>query len=240
MIRVGITGQSGFLGSHLARAVSASGDMLLVPFDRSFFEKDSRLREFVRSCDAVVHLAAVSRMADGDALYETNMGLVRRLIAVMDAEGVSPHVLFASSTHEVRETAYGRAKRDGRELLADWAARRGTAFTGYVLPNVYGPGARVHHCSFIANFAWELQHGVGPQILVDAPIRLLYVDNLVRMVLDRLREPTGIVRRIEVPWDFERKVSDVLATFRSFAETGPYRGEDADLRNLSATFFAYR
>lgn len=238
-MKVGITGQAGFLGTHLAAAVEAAADLELVPFEDAFFADDAKLRAFVKSCDVIMHFAGASRMPSEDELYKTNMGLVTKLIAAMDAEGVAPHVLFSSSTHETRDTAYGRAKRDGRTMLAQWAESHGVPFTGFIFPNVYGPGARVHYASFIANFAWELQHGEEPKILVDAPIRLIYVENLMKIILGKIRKPDGI-ERFEVPWDFEKKVSEILSLFRGFAANGLPAGASEDERNLYSTFEAYK
>lgn len=247
MLKVGITGQSGFIGTHLAAAILEADDLELVPFEDSFFADERRLREFVRTCGAIMHLAAQTRGPGEDELYATNMRLVDQLIAVMRAERVTPHVLFASSTHEPRETAYARAKRDGRVAFENWAHTEGAAFTGFIFPNVYGPGARVFYCSFIANFAWQLNHGEEPTILVDAPIRLIYVRRLVALILDRMRQVASgtcavadRIVRLEVPWDFEKKVSEILAIFRAFAVGEIETLGDENYRNLLETFQSYR
>lgn len=246
MIKVGITGQSGFIGTHLAQTISAAADMELIPFEDSFFAEEDKLREFVRSCDTIMHLAAMSRASSEDELYETNMGLVRKLVAAMDAEEATPHVLFASSVHETRNTAYGRAKREGRTLLAQRAEKRGTPFTAFIIPNVFGPGARVFYASFIANFAWQLNHGQEPTIQVDAPIRLIYVAHLMEIITKRIRAVAANdfsgnppIACIAIPCDFEKKVSEVLELFRTFKAIPPTADADENVRNLYATFVSY-
>ena len=246
MIKVGITGQFGFIGKHLARTVTAASDMELVPFEDSFFTDEDKLRAFVRSCDAIMHLAAMSRAPSEEVLYETNTGLVRKLVAAMDAEKVAPHVLFASSIHETRNTAYGRAKREGRTLLAQRAESLKTPFTAFIIPNVFGSGARVFYASFIANFAWQLTHGQEPTIQVDAPIRLIYVDHLMEVVVKRIRAVAAgdfasdpPVACIAIPCDFEMKVSEVLALFRTFMDKPPAADADENVRNLYTTFISY-
>ena len=246
MIRVGITGQSGFIGTHLAQTVASAADMELIPFEDAFFTDEDKLRTFVKSCDAIMHLAAMSRAPSEEVLYETNTGLVKKLIAAMDAEDVNPHVLFASSVHETRNTAYGRAKREGRTLLAQRAEKRGTPFTAFIIPNVFGSGARVFYASFIANFAWQLNHGQEPTIQVDAPIRLIYVDHLMKIITQRIRAVAANdfsgdppVACIAIPCDFEKKVSEVLALFRSFKDAPPAADADDNVRNLYDTFISY-
>lgn len=243
MIRIGITGQSGFIGSHLAKYVTERSDTLLVPFEDVFFADEGKLRGFVKECDVIVHLAAASRMPSEDELYNLNVGLVQKVIDAMEAEKVTPHVMFSSSTHETRDTAYGRAKLEGRKRFEAWAQKAGAAFTGFIFPNIYGPGARVHYASFIANFAWELQHGEEPKVLVDAPIKLKYIDNLCKFIGDRFASTS--VSKVEVPWDLELKVTDILALFRMFSNLPNdirkcVLSYDNNIRNLLNTFMAYR
>lgn len=241
MKRVGITGQAGFIGTHLAAYVTERADTELVPFEDAFFSDEAKLRAFVKQCDVIVHLAAASRMPSEDELYKLNVGLVQQVIDAMEAEKVTPLVMFSSSTHEVRDTAYGKAKLEGRKRFEEWARRNDASFVGFVFPNIYGPGARVHYASFIANFAWELQHGEEPKVLVDASIRLKYVANLCAFIGERFGF-TG-VERIEVPHDFELKVTDILALFRMFKDmpdVGQLIGADNNVKNLYTTFLGYR
>lgn len=238
MKRIGITGQSGFVGTHFAAYVRDNPDMELIPFEDSFFSDEATLRAFVRQCDVIVHLAAMSRCPSEDELYETNVGLVRKLIGAMEAENVTPHVMFASSVHEERDTAYGRAKKEGRRLFEDWAARTGAAFTGFIFVNVYGPGARVFYCSFVANFCYQLNHGEEPTIQIDATMRMIYIKNLCRFVFSHVDDKG--VSKIPVPWDFEKKVSEILEIFRGFQKGQLPDANDANSGNLYETYISYR
>lgn len=237
MKKIGITGQSGFVGSHFAAYVNDNPEMELVPFEDAFFADEAMLRVFVKQCDVIVHLAAMSRCPREDELYATNVGLVKQLIAAMEAEHVTPHVMFSSSVHEERDTAYGRAKKEGRRLFEEWATRTGAAFTGFIFVNVYGPGARVFYCSFVANFCYQLNHGEEPAIQVDALMRMIYIKHLCRFVFSHA-DDTGI-SKIPVPWDFEKKVSEILEIFRSFGKGAPDT-DDANIKNLYETYISYR
>jgi UDP-2-acetamido-2,6-beta-L-arabino-hexul-4-ose reductase len=186
-----------------------------IPFEDVYFSDEQKLREFVRSCDVIVHLAAVNRCPSEAELYQTNIRLVSQLIDVMEVEKVSPHVLFSSSTQEERDNIYGRSKREGRELLEAWARRRGAHFTGLVIPNVFGPFGRPYYNSFVATFAHQLTHGETPVIQTDAAVKLIYVGTLCDFIIQCCMTPADI-QRIEVPHDFERQVSDVLALFERF------------------------
>ncbi|HIZ26136.1 NAD-dependent epimerase/dehydratase family protein [Barnesiella sp. An55] len=221
MIRIGVTGQSGFVGTHLYNTLGLYPDEFeRVPFEDSFFADRERLESFVQSCDAIVHLAAVNRHPDAQVLYETNVGLVRQLVEAMEATGARPYVLFSSSTQEERDNEYGRSKRDGRQMFEEWARRSGASFTGMVVPNVFGPFGRPNYNSFIATFAHKLTHGEEPVVMQDSAVHLIYVGSLCEHIVKQIRrhavalEPQ--VERDEVPFDFVMKVSEVLERFGQY------------------------
>ena len=64
MIKVGITGQSGFIGSHLFNFLGLKDNIKRIPFKRDFFENTEDLENFVSQCDVIIHLAAVNRHAN--------------------------------------------------------------------------------------------------------------------------------------------------------------------------------
>lgn len=54
MINVGITGQPGFVGTHLYNELGLFSDSVVrIPFEDSFFESEAQLRAFVKQCDLV-------------------------------------------------------------------------------------------------------------------------------------------------------------------------------------------
>ena len=216
MIKVGITGQSGFVGRNLYNEFGLLPNQIMrIPFEDSFFESDMKLRLFVKQCDVIVHLAAVNRHLDPSVIYDTNIRLVKQLIAAMEIEQVKPYLLFSSSTQEKCDNEYGKSKRDGRELLKDWAIRNDASFTGLVVPNVYGPFGQPNYNSFIATFCYKLTHGEHPEILQDSDVRLIYIGNLCKYIVNKIHlvyhSSVSIVERTEIPFDFSKKVTDVLS-----------------------------
>lgn len=219
MITVGITGQAGFVGTHLYNTLGLFPEQICrVPFEDAYFDDDTRLRSFVRECDVVVHLAAMNRHADTQLLYQTNIRLVEQLIAAMEHEKVSPYVLFSSSTQEECDNEYGQSKRDGRRMLEEWAAHNGASFSGMVVPNVYGPFGRPNYNSFIATFCHKLTHERTPEVLQDSVVNLIYVGNLCRHIVDKILIPDreAIIERDLVPSDFKKKVSEILSILQQY------------------------
>lgn len=221
MIKVGITGQAGFVGTYLFNTLWLyPQEFERIPFEDNYFQDDEKLCTFVRQCDVIVHLAAMNRHPDPQVLYDTNLKLVDQLISVMEKEEVKPHVLFSSSTQEERDNEYGKSKREGRGLLENWAKQAGASFTGMIVPNVFGPFGLPNYNSFIATFCHKLTHGESPQVLQDSEVKLIFVGNLCSYILKKIKAihimEKACVERNLIPYDFERKVTDILSLFESF------------------------
>lgn len=242
---VGITGQTGFVGTYLYNTFGLYKDFERVPFEDSYFSDESKLRSFVRECDVIVHLAAMNRHPDPQVIYETNTSLVKQLIDVMDEEGVKPHVLFASSTQEESDNLYGKSKREGRELFEQWAKRTGATFSGLVVPNVYGPFSRPYYNTFIATFAHQLTNGETPTIQVDGDIKLIFVGSLCKFIIGTIKQTeASTIQRVDIPFNFEKKVSEILSLFEKFNDQYFEKGiipelKDLDEVNLFNTFRSY-
>jgi UDP-2-acetamido-2,6-beta-L-arabino-hexul-4-ose reductase len=215
MTRVGITGQSGFIGTHLYNTLGLfPEEFVRVPFKDEFFQSDEELRSFMKQCDVIVHLAAINRNPDPKELYELNLKMVNQLICSMVAENVKPYVIFSSSTQEERDNEYGKSKLEGRKLFENWAKNESSSFTGMVIPNVYGPFCRPSYNSFVATFCYKLTHGEKPEILQDSSVNLIYVDSLCKHIIYKIKEKanrrTDFIERDEVSCDFDKKVSEIL------------------------------
>ena len=254
MIKTGITGQAGFMGTYLFNFLSLKKDEItLIPFDDSFFTSETALENFVKQCDAIVHLAAMNRHVDPQVIYDTNIKLVTRLIDACEKTNSKPHLLFSSSTQEEKENLYGRSKRDGRILLEDWAKRNNAAFTGLVIPNVFGPFGNPYYNSVIATFCHQLTHGETPKIDVDGEMKLIYVGEVVEILYNKIKDKSkktkveerrGEVETYLVPHTFEKKVSEILSILLDF-KTGYFEKgifpdlSDKFILDLFNTFVCY-
>lgn len=213
MLKIGITGQSGFIGTHLFNYLNLKKEeIVLVPFKDSYFEKKDQLIEFVTNCDAIVHLAAMNRHGDPQVIYDTNIRLVKLLIHALEETAKRPHILFSSSTQEDRENLYGKSKHDGRLLFEQWAERNQGRFTGLIIPNVFGPFGNPFYNSVVATFCHQLTHLEEPRIEIDANVQLIYVDELVDLFYKKIEEPIAATAtvRYKVQHTSENKVSDIL------------------------------
>jgi UDP-2-acetamido-2,6-beta-L-arabino-hexul-4-ose reductase len=216
MIRIGVTGQEGFIGRHLYNFLGLfPGEFQRVSFKRSFFDNETELDNFISGCDVIIHLAALNRHNDPDFIYDVNVGLVKKLIASLKNTNSKAHVLFSSSSQEERDNVYGKSKKVGREMLAEWAKDGGGKFTGMIIPNVFGPFGNPYYNSFIATFSYQLTHKESPEIDVDGNIKLIYVQDLVNSIINEIRGGPGCAS-LKIFHIHEYKVSDILALLNRY------------------------
>lgn len=180
---IGITGSQGFLGWHLRVYLNTRKDMDVRIADRSTFLNSDKLREFVRGLDGIVHLAGMNR-GDESEIESTNVSLTSALIAACEAEGTTPHIVFANSTHVVKETAYGRSKRRSAELLVNWAVRSGGMFSDFLLPGVFGEYGRPFYNSVVSTFCYQLAHKETPSVHEDREVELVHAQEVVACIYE--------------------------------------------------------
>lgn len=216
MLKIGITGQAGFVGSHLYNTLGLFRDEFTrIDFKREYFDNDEELDGFISACDVIVHLAAMNRHENEQFIYNTNINLVKRLIASLERTESKPHVLMSSSLQEDRDNLYGQSKKHGRELLAEWAKKAGASFTGLVIPNVFGPFGRPIYNSVIATFSHLIANGGAPKIEVNGDLKLIYVGELVTEIIDKIRQKDNTYSYV-VPHSAEAKVSEILALLQTY------------------------
>lgn len=243
-IKIGITGQEGFVGQHLFNTLGLYPEEFeRIPYHVDYFKDEEKLSLFVNQCDVIVHLAAMNRHNDPEVLYQTNIGLVKQLIAALEKNNSNAHVLFSSSSQEERDNLYGKSKKEGRELFANWAERAKGLFTGLVIPNVFGPFGHPYYNSFIATFSHQLTHNEQPKIDVDGEVKLIYVAELVETILGEIRKKSGNPLFV-IPHTSINKVSAILTLLERFKQEYFDSGIIPDLNssfelNLFNTFRCY-
>lgn len=209
MLRIGITGQSGFMGTHLYNYLGLQKEVERIDFKDNYFENGQLLRDFVKKCDAIIHLAALNRHNDPEILYRTNIRLVQQLIDAMEAESVKPHLIFSSSTQEERNNDYGRSKKEGRKKFLFWAKKNNAKFTGLIIPNVFGPFGNPFYNSVITTFSHQLINNETPKIKIDATLKLIYIGELVKEIWKIIKEKKN-VPLYSINNTAEAKVSEIL------------------------------
>lgn len=245
-INVGITGQAGFMGTHLSNFLSLQKETVsLISFQDDYFANAQALNTFTGSCDVIVHLAAMNRHGNPQVIYDTNVQLVQQLIASLEQNKAKPLIIFASSTQEERDNPYGASKKEGRRLLEAWAAKNNGKCCGFIIPNVFGPFGNPYYNSVIATFSHQLTHNQTPVIEVDGELKLIYIQELVDHFYQKIvNPPVTSIETFSVPHTSVHKVSEILEKLRFFTSIYfeqhmiPDLHNDFD-RNLFNTFRCY-
>ena len=215
-MKIGITGQNGFIGSHLYNTLGLEPETFeRIDFDKNFFNDDIALDLFVKNCDVIVHLAAMNRHEDPQVIYDNNIQLVQKLIGALERTNSKAHVLFSSSSQEEKDNLYGRSKLEGRNLLANWARSNGGKFSGMIIPNVFGPFGEPFYNSFIATFCYQLNNDQDPEIQQDADVNLIYVGELIQEFIKEIRSGTSH-DEVKIKSTSTIKVSEILAILKNF------------------------
>ena len=244
MLKIGITGQNGFLGTHLFNTLGLDPqNFITINFNRNFYADSNLLDQFVSQCDIIVHLAAINRHDDSNYIYTTNINLVNILTESLERTKSKAHLIMASSTQEDRENAYGLSKKEGREILANWSKLNGNIFTGMIIPNVFGPFGQPFYNSVIATFSYQLTHSEIPKIEVDSELNLIYVGELVSEIITLIKNQVHNPIHVVYPTS-TYKVSQILVFLNYFKTHYIEKGEVPKFNtsfelNLFNTFRSY-
>lgn len=178
-MKIGITGSEGLIGWHQrAYLKTIGGDHEIRLAGRTTFEQAGALTAFVDGLDAVIHLAGMNRGDDAE-IEATNTRLARDLVAACERTGSRPFVVYANSTHQDRDTAYGRGKLAAADTFRRWAEQCGAGFANLILPHVFGEFGKPFYNSVVSTFCHQLARNETPQIITDGDLELLHVQDVV-------------------------------------------------------------
>lgn len=196
-------------------------------------------------CDFVFHLAGVNRPKDEDEFIAGNYELTNELINLLKKNKNGCPVLFASSTHALLDTPYGKSKKAGEDLLFNYSKETGARVLVYRFPNVFGKWCRPNYNSAVATFCHNIAHGLP--ITVNDPnvqMNLVYIDDLVEELINALNGNENFVRDCcEVPVVHTislGKVVDLIYSFKSSREDRSIPDmSNAFTKKLYSTFLSY-
>jgi UDP-2-acetamido-2,6-beta-L-arabino-hexul-4-ose reductase len=230
MIKVGITGRFGFIGTHLYNYLGLKENIKRVEFKDEYFKKGIELDNFVKSCDVIVHLAAMNRHTNPQVIYDTNINLVKQLIDSLERTNSNPHIIMASSTQEERDDSYGKSKQEGRRLFIERSEKRDNKFTGMIIPNVFGPFGKPFYNSVVSTFCYQIAHEQKPEVKIDAEMDLIYVQDLVCGIYNIIAGKSYNSKYI-VEHTGTAKVTDVLKKLTYFCQTYAETGIFPEVRS---------
>jgi UDP-2-acetamido-2,6-beta-L-arabino-hexul-4-ose reductase len=237
--RIAVTGASGFIGRNLVVRLREAG-LTTRPISRATPDEDAF--QWLAEADVVVHLAGAIRPQDPAEFDQTNAYAARVAEAIVKG-GRKPLVICASSVRADDDTPYGASKRAAEALVLDLDARGLARAAIYRLPNVFGKWARPNYNSCIATFCHNLARDLPIRIDdPDAPLALLYVDDLADQWRDLILDPPdtlGFLEAAGVRSASVGQVAEIIAAFAQGRRAGEIQSVGVGLaRALYATFVA--
>lgn len=199
-MKVLVTGAKGFVGKNLVCALNNLKDgkdrtrpniKIDEVYEYDIDSNISELDEYCKNADFVFNLAGVNRPKDPEEFKRGNFGFASTLLEILEKSGNKCPVMISSSIQATLigryDGEYGRSKRDGENLLFDYANKTGARVLVYRFPNLFGKWCRPNYNSAVATFCNNVANDL-PITINDrsTELELLYIDDLVYEMFDAL------------------------------------------------------
>lgn len=186
--KIGITGNKGFIGSHLAQRLRKENNLKVAGFDLpANLLNPAAVSRFVKNKDIIIHAAGVNRGTDFE-IIKGNLVATYNLLTAISRLKKKPKIIFLSSIHASGDTVFGLAKRLTEIMLTDFSSRQKTPVTIFRFTNIFGEKCRPFYNSVVATFC---QQAAGNKPLSvkngNNKIRLLYVGDVIKIIQKEIR-----------------------------------------------------
>lgn len=245
-MKVLVTGAKGFVGKNLCAQLNnikegkakCYGDLQI---DHVFeYDLDSTQEELERFChetDFVFNLAGVNRPQNQEDFMKGNFGFASTLLDTLKKYKNNCPVMISSSIQATLAgrfgtSEYGKSKKEGEELMFEYAKETGAPVFVYRFPNLFGKWCRPNYNSAVATFCNNIANDLPIQVNDrSVEMELLYVDDLVNEMIGALKgeshkcefdgvEPvhTEEGRYCYVPATHKTTLGEIVDLIYSFAE----------------------
>ena len=218
--RILVTGAKGFIGKNLIWHLRELSHVHVSTFGRD--DDIKCLKTLLRDADFVIHLAGENRPEDPMAFAKVNAELTSALCETVKEEistsGRKIPLLLASSIQAAQDNPYGRSKLAAEKALQRLAQSTGNPCLIFRLPGVFGKWCRPNYNSVVATFCHQLARNLPIQINDPAAvIKLVYVDDVIKSMLDSLESPRPGLTWVRVQPEYELSLAELTAQIKAFA-----------------------
>ena len=240
-MRILVTGSNGFIAKNLIVSLKENKYNIL-----EFKRGDSLelLEKKIIKANIIFHLAGENRSDDDELFIKNNIILTREICNFLKKNNLRIPILFSSSIHSERHTAYGKSKKQAEKLLYDLYKENNNPVLIYSLPGVFGKWSRPFYNSVVSTFCHSIANGLEINILEpEKIIKLIYIDDLIKHFLFSIKNFELGFNKAEVKPEYEISVKDLantLLNFKTYRETlFTDRVGEGLIKKLYSTFLTY-
>ena len=156
-MKIAITGHDGFIGTHLLNTLIYKKGFeknSIICIDKEDFNNNENLKNKLKDCSIIVHLAGINRHNDVDFLYQENIRLTKCITE--NVSEITKKIIFASSIQQDLNNPFGKSKLKCVQLFKKWAIANNSKFVNLKIPNIFGPFGKPNYNSFISTFCNNL------------------------------------------------------------------------------------
>ncbi len=187
-MKIGITGNQGFIGKHIFNDLENKKNVELFGFD---LPKDDllnplSLEKFVKNKDIIIHTATVNRGDDADIIRSGVIG-THNLITAVKKSKRKIKIIFLSSIQAENNSTFGISKRFAETLLQDFSKKEKNPVTIFRVINVFGEGGKPYYNSVVATFCYQIKHNKPITISNDKrKINFIYIKDLTKIITEEV------------------------------------------------------
>ena len=245
-MKILVTGAQGFVGKNLVSELRNRGYEDIFEYDMTSSKED--LKETLKTCDFIFHLAGVNRPEHVEEFMAGNFGFTSEVLDQLNEYKNFPPILITSSIQASQDNAYGKSKKAGEDLIFSYGKEKATKAYVYRLANLFGKWSRPNYNSVVATFCHKIAR--DEEIQVNAPearLTLSYIDDVVEEFIKALESQGTKNKDLEgfyrVPVEHEITLKDLADTIKSFKESRqnlfvPNMGNPM-VKKLYSTYLSY-
>ena len=196
-----VTGAAGALGRNLVENLKAIRDGKnrtrpnlqigeIYEYDLTSTAED--LDRYCEGADFIVHAAGVNRPKETAEFMEGNFGFTNTLLDKLKEKGSKAPILITSSVQATLsgrfgDSAYGRSKLAGEELMFTYGQETGVPVYVYRFENMVGKWIRPRYNSAVATFCYCIAR--GEPITVNDPsvmMEMVFFDDICEEIYDAM------------------------------------------------------
>ncbi len=216
-MKILVTGSNGFIGKHMVNHLKRCGYDVLA-YDLGSKEE---LRNYISSCDFVVHLAGINRPLTAEEFYDGNANFTKKVVDLIKSSGRQIPIIMSSSIQASLDNDYGKSKKLGENYLLS----SGLPVYIFRLANVFGKWCRPNYNSACATFCYNIAHEL-PISIRDREyiVHFNYVEDIVKIFIDIIKDDShvgsGNILYVNPTYDCSLgKLADLLYYFKSEIES---------------------